>query len=199
MKCYKDIILNDLGGSAKELAESSSAVRAALWRLSLRDVDVKSNGICLAVGDGIRPRTGGLFAYLTKFCVYSIDPQMGNSDSVWVDSDFPKGIDFFINTKIQLGILGLHTRKQTIEEWCKDQKYNNEIKELVILQVHSHARLENFYYKVKELFPNANITTISIPCCMGQLLHHIHPTLEYKDYGIFGPKRHVKVWEELKC
>lgn len=183
LKCFPDIVTRNLFPNSKEVTESVGAVRAALALLHQRNA-VATGGVCFAVADGITPRTGALFAFLTtNFKVHSVDPLMGKND-----------VDFLgVEPK---GIRRLNAHKCTLEDLLLlHQEQDNSVKEVVVLAVHSHANLDSYVPTIRQIYPNANVTIVAVECCLVQKLDGFSPNQEYQDWGIQSPKRTVKIWE----
>jgi len=211
LKAFPDYAAHGLARDPKQLSESAGAIRAALRSISHRFCDTGQHSwsdldgrrtMCLCIGDGKEPYTAALFAFVTHAIdIVSIDPIM---KSTWVGTH-PRNIRH------------LTVHRQTVENYLREQheaqrhattcttsdnvmtNTNQEgvVEELIVMLVHSHARLSSFYPTLKELYPRANITTVSVDCCQVQTVPGLLPVTEYDDLGIFSEKRHVKVYEDF--
>ncbi len=165
--CSPKLLSLKLFPNAKEITESFAAYEAVRSRCDFRfdDPDVT----CVCVGDGHTPRTGAVFAYRSKWMVYSVDPNMRvkeyGVDRLFLRKKRIEDIDFFTHEKV------------------------------VIVAVHSHASLESAIISVgkpKHLF------VVAIPCCFDQFVTGVPCDDEYEDEGIWSPHRTVLVWENAE-
>lgn len=167
LKCAPDLLLGGYFPNVKEITESMAAydaVRNYGWDKGFRWDD--PNIQCFVIGDGRTPRTGALFAYRTKWQVFSIDPQLKTVYS----PPFPQR---------------LYVVPRKIEDWACMWEGDTA----VIIAVHSHAPLAIALEKIKA----RHTLIVAIPCCCGQTIGR-EPDKEYIDKGILSPKRTVKIW-----
>lgn len=173
LKCAPDLLALGLFPNAKEISESLGAfeiVRKHLHSFKVEDQNV----ILLAVGDGCTPRTAALFAFRTKWECWSIDPLLRNNEQ-WKT------------------IRRLHLSPCKIEDWCDWPSFISD-KKIIVVAVHSHARLEEVIKKLNGL----TASIISIQCCVPQVIPNMEPDLEYRDWSILSPENLVKIWKEKK-
>lgn len=79
LRCAIDIVDRELFPNGKEITESMGAYFAV--QNHLREYHPKDESVSLfAVGDGVTPRTAALFAFMTKWTCYSIDPLLREQD-----------------------------------------------------------------------------------------------------------------------
>ena len=165
--------------NAKEITETV-ATFSAIRKVGKRFPDIlnKEDVTCVVPGDGVMPRTGAYAAYNTKWNVVSIDPLMNESKWVGVKTvKFPRR---------------LRTIKSTIEDIT--ETFTGGL--VVVLSVHSHARLNNVLDKI-----NADTVLIAaLECCVPMELDYyknykIIRTREYRDGGVWSPENRMKAWE----
>lgn len=136
LKAAPDMLLNNLFPNAKEITESFSAYQAAVRCLS-RDIFHQSfENVMVSVGDGHRPATAGLFAFLTRWECHSIDPVLRER-------------------KNNIQRLVLHSKQ------VEQTKLEFNVPTL-ICGVHSHARLSDCLQSIKAPYRSV----IAMPCCV---------------------------------
>lgn len=169
LKCAPDLMALKLFPNAKEITESFGALNAA--RKHLRKIldPADSSVILLAVGDGVSPRTAGLFAYLTRWHCISVDPKMREK------------YDGKINKYNVRRLEVIRSNIEDIEPIYADRA--------LIVAVHSHASLKDSVDKVRAWYK----VVISIPCCRNDDLN-IKPWLSYQDPNILTPKNQVNIY-----
>jgi len=128
--------------NAKEITESFAAFDACKYL----GVKQKERICIVCVGDGHKPRTAALCAFMSCWECYSIDPEMNKTD-------FPVKRLTCFNKKIEDVQLNLDCRT-------------------VILCVHSHAKLSVCLENIKA--PRRDL--VSIPCCFPDNLSDIDTT-----------------------
>lgn len=101
--------------------------------------------VCIVPGDGIGPRTGLMFALLTKWQVISVDPIM----NIGALPELPSNL-----TCIKGKVEDIDLKPY--------QGFN-----CVSVHVHSHANYEELWKKFEEISPNAFHIGYSNPCCVG--------------------------------
>lgn len=180
MRKYNDFDVSEFmkmyGGKhrTKEICESMSALSYTLKHCE--DILNNKNILCLVVADGMNPKTGILLSVKTEWNVISIDPILKEK---WV------------NNKI---IPNLSCYNDLVENVIDSILIENEnVDQVVIVGVHSHANLNNVWKKIdKKKF------CLSIPCCAGYE-HYIkdhEPIFCVQDMGIPSPKNFVYGWEK---
>ncbi len=167
-KCAADILNFGLFPNLKEVTESAAAywaVRKHLSKFELNDPNVT----LVSVGDGSTPRTAAYCAFRSNFNCISVDPELKN----------------------------LHRYKSINRLTCYDKKIEEieiEADRVILLMVHSHAKLEVTLSRIKA----KEIAIIAIPCCVKMHLP-TEPDMTYQDVGILSEKNTVLVWKDLKC
>lgn len=194
LNCFPEIVAMKVFTSAKDVSESMAAIQAA-GQYGLLPNNNKKKGSrvkCLCIGDGCTPRTAVLGCYLKKWECVSIDPALQED---WHGIE-PKGVR---------GLIGF---KGTLEEFMKSQKQEEreggdakqaEYDHLLLLCVHSHARLHNdeSIDKIMARWGNVSTTLVSLPCCptfrsqkdVGRPPDHV-----YEDDCVFSQCRKVEIW-----
>lgn len=181
MRAAADILPLGVFPNVKEITESMAAFTA-----SARLVDrSRSDVLCVAVGDGVTPRTATLCAFLSKWQCWSIDPNLREGKIAGWEA------------KVQ--------RLRCIKGRAEEQSIKTT-SPVVVLAVHSHAPLHEFLPRIdaKEVY------VVAVPCCVPQRvevdlrkldrgLWEIDPSYQYEDGGIWSEKKLVKVWENLKA
>mmetsp|Transcript_24082 Transcript_24082/g.39201 ORF Transcript_24082/g.39201 Transcript_24082/m.39201 type:complete len:321 (+) Transcript_24082:249-1211(+) len=194
LKCFPDIVSLKVFTSAKDVSESMASIQAA-GQYGLQP-NMKKNGSrvkCLCIGDGSTPRTAVLACYLRQWECVSIDPALQED---WAGIQ-PKGVR---------GLIGF---KGTLEEFMKSQQQGEQREggrakqakydHLLLLCVHSHARLHNdeSIDKIMARYGNVSTTLVSLPCCptfrsqkdVGRAPDHV-----YEDDCVFSQCRKVEIW-----
>lgn len=196
LNCFPEIVAMKVFTSAKDVSESMAAIQAA-GQYGLLPNNNKKKGSsrvkCLCIGDGCTPRTAVLGCYLKKWECVSIDPALQQD---WHGIE-PKGVR---------GLIGF---KGTLEEFMKSQQQEEreggeaakqeEYDHLLLLCVHSHARLHNeeSIDKIMARWGNVSTTLVSLPCCptfrsqkdVGRPPDHV-----YEDDCVFSQCRKVEIW-----
>lgn len=168
--------------AAKEITESWGCYEAAK-RIYHFDDDTKNklpDLEVIVVGDGVRPRTASLFAFLTRANCHSIDPMLNLN---WFD----KYNRECIPTK----------RLQIFREKGQDVTIDCKNKDCLMIFPHSHCSL-NVIKKIPTNYKSLNI--ISMPCCVKLKDEEKNVASEiYKDEEVWSPKNIVYIWkgEEL--
>ncbi len=185
MNCFPDIVSLKAFTSAKDVSESMAALQAASEHGTL--VKTKGSKVkCLCIGDGSTPRTAVLACFLQKWECVSIDPALKED---WKGSQ-PKNIR---------GLIGFGG---TLEEYLltqRDVEFDATYESLVLLCVHSHARLTGTasVENIMARYNNIPTTLVALPCCpkfrsskdVGR-----SPDVQYEDDCVFSMKRKVEVW-----
>jgi hypothetical protein len=156
--------------NVKEITESMAAYEG-IKKVWDKVPPSEDSVVAFFPGDGYKPRTGALFAMRTAWKCVSIDPKMryGNGKKL---SKFP-------------GVDRLFTLRNVVENF----KINLESNIVVIVLVHSHAKIEDCIKNIK----GREVYVLSIPCCVQHDIG-IDPMYEYLDRHILSPKNIVKVW-----
>ncbi len=196
LNCFPDIVSRKVFTSAKDVSESMAAIQAAGHYGLQSSNKKKKNGNrvkCLCIGDGSTPRTAVLACYLKQWECVSIDPALQDD---WHGIQ-PKGVR---------GLVGF---KGTLEEFMKSQQQDEhyegglskqaEYDHLLLLCVHSHARLHNdeSVACIMARYGNISTTLVSLPCCptfrsqkdVGRAPDHV-----YEDDCVFSQCRKVEIW-----
>jgi len=169
LKCASDLLATGLFPNAKEITESFGAFRA----VTKHCYGVKSRGdkdiVIICVGDGVGPRTSSVFAFRSAWECISVDPNM--------------------RLNKELKIKRITRVKAKIENW----RYDAKGKRVVIVAVHSHAKLDDAVTAVSNA---KELKVVAIPCCVPQEIHSglFKLIAEYEDWRIVSPKRTIKVW-----
>lgn len=160
MRCAVDLLRLKMFPDAKEITESLGMVNAC--KNLPETFDRKDDKInVVVVGDGHRPRTGALFACLTRWNCVSIDPCL--VQEIWP-------------------IYRLKCYKKKIE----DVKLHFD-GPLIIIMPHSHAKASKC---IENLTTSSSLYLINMPCCVpSDILHYEH--LSYKDTRVWSPKNQV--------
>lgn len=156
--------------NVKEVTESFGMYHAVTKYVCCTDPDINTknrNVRVFVVGDGVTPRTAGLFAFMTKWECFSIDPELRDND--------------------YSGIKRLSLFKEKIEDLEIETHHWND-KYHIILMPHSHAPIEPSWEKLS----NDRTWLITMPCCV----HHELPIpgIEFKDPHVASPKNLIKVY-----
>jgi len=171
LKCAPDLLALKLFPNAKEITESMGAYNAVRNHLKHFDfADPKITLVC--VGDGSTPRTAALFAFRSAWTCYSVDPKIRDK-TCWQR------------------INRLLIRRRRIEEFNLAS-----CGKVVIVAVHSHADLTVAWDSV---YASKEKVAVAIPCCKDQRIHRKGKwdeagDIEYEDWGIWSPKRTIKIW-----
>jgi len=182
---------------------------------------------CLCIGDGSTPRTAVLACFLQNNwdCV-SIDPILRNN---W-QGTIPQGvhglvgyggtIEAFVMEEMQKHEHALTTSTTTTTSGTKEQNkqdsqthHDSVLQQsssntptydaLVLLCVHSHARLERqaSLHHIRSLYHFPPTTLIRLPCCPKFRSHADvgrPPDISYEDDGVFSACRQVQMWNFAK-
>lgn len=170
LRCAPDLLALRLYPNPKEITESMAAfdaVRQYVMKPAGFEYDDPDVAI-VCVGDGCTPRTGALFAMRSNWSVISIDPALP-------DRVYP--------------IKRLTLQRRKVED---EVLHLNLMRQVVIVQVHSHANLALSLAHIKA--PRRHL--ITIPCCVPHEILN-KPYIGYDDAGIWSPKRTVKIWMDI--
>lgn len=167
LACAGDLLALKVFPNAKEISESMAAFAAVRFQAGNPEA-MRAPATVVVVGDGATPRTAAMFAFRTRWNVISIDPAL-RLDPRWS------------------AIKRLTIFPGKIEDWPGIETEEP----VVVVAVHSHAPLEVAWEKVRTA---SRKIAVAIPCCVSQELP-FPPVREFEDFGIFSPKRLVRVWE----
>lgn len=161
--------------NSKEITESVGAWFA--FRKHFPMVSLGNKNVTVYVpGDGSTPRTAAVFAKLSNFTVYSIDPRL--KDKLYfksVDEKWPSRV---------------HVHSKRTENFHINP--NEEEKQLsMVIAVHSHAPFQELWDRI----PSPKIG-IAIPCCFDQSISTLEPLLVYEDTNILSEKNKVFIWKQ---
>lgn len=176
LKCSPELLATGYFPNFKEITESFGAYHAfRKYVISDQKELGDASTVVVVVGDGNTPRTGAVFAYRSAFTVISVDPRLKTTDT-----DVKRLVLF----------------KDKIEN--KDFSYlRGTYNNIVLVNVHSHAKLHDSIKSVEKMFhTGCKFSIINIPCCLspGQGdLSRADKDIEYEDWGITSPKRTVQI------
>lgn len=167
LKCAPDLLKEKLFPNAKEITESLAAFWA-VRKIVKPESFGKENYLLYDVCCGSTPRTAAIFAFLTRWQTFAIDPNLANRSY---------GID-----RLQIFKQKLHEAR--IE--------NPENKKIIITCVHPHIKFRS----IMDAFANkfSDMLVIGIPCCVPFDRQEAQID-EFEDIGIWSPKRLVKIWK----
>lgn len=169
LDCKFDLMERNIYPNPKEVTESMTAFHAARKHI-IHDFPVKDESIvAIAVGDGVTPRTGALFAFRTKWNCISIDPIMREDSEHW-------NVD----------------RLTVIRSKIEDVPIIKADK-VIVLAVHSHASLPATLARIEA----EHIAVIAIPCCKQLDIPGQKPDIEYRDWGCWSPENKVRIWRKV--
>jgi|APTNR8051073442_1049403.scaffolds.fasta_scaffold00075_83 hypothetical protein len=170
LRCAPDLLAAKLFPNAKEVSESMGAWNAVrehvLPRVPVLRDDPAVSVFC--VGDGHVPRTTALFAHLTRWNCYGIDPVMRPG---------PYRMDRVLPVRLP------------IEEFSSDSNFRDPL--VLIVHVHSHASLK---MSVANIRGGGYRYLINIPCCRKPDLG-VAPMIAYDDPAILSAKRRVEIYD----
>lgn len=170
LRCAPDLLYYRLFPNAKEVTESLGAWNAVrqhvLPRVPVLQDDPDVRVFC--VGDGHQPRTAALFAMMSRWRCWSIDPN---------------------NRQRVLHIDRLWQRRKRVEDFL--YQGDTEVKLVLIVCVHSHASLKA---SVASIRGGAYRYLVNMPCCVPPDLD-MAPLLAYDDPAILSAKRRVEVYD----
>lgn len=162
--CFPDLLSFKIFPDGKEITESCGAYNffrnPQKEHFELGDPSVS----VIVVGDGCTPRTASLFAFRSAWTCISIDPNLK-----WKNR-------------------GRVSRLFCIQKKVEDVK-SFHFDKLVLIHVHSHARLED---SVSKFTANKRIV-LSMPCCVAQIRERT-PDHSYIDNSVWSPHNKIDVW-----
>ena len=170
LRCAPDLLAARLFPNAKEVTESMGAWNAVREHVlprvpMLRDDDLVR---VFCVGDGHAPRTAALFAHMSRWACWSIDPVLR-----------PRA--YTTNR--------LHVHAMPIEDFA--YRCPADVPLTLIVHVHSHASLRT---SVANIQGGGYRYLINIPCCRKPDLD-MRPIIAYDDPAILSPKRRVEIYD----
>lgn len=169
----------------KEITESMGCLNAATQYSGFdpSDPEVK----VIVVGDGIRPRTGLIFAYHTLWDVVSLDPLM---DTNWFST--------FSSFRKESGHPIRRCRVQATK--IEDVEAYQYSKKQIIVLPHSHAPVVNTLKVIQ-----GKSVIINLPCCVrvddrlkAEAYHKHHGYTSYIDDQILSGKREINIWKDIQ-
>jgi hypothetical protein len=179
LRCAEAFCAFGIFPNAKEVTESFGAyhaVRKHLPHLAFKDPSVTM----IAVGDGCTPRTGSTFALRSAWTCHSVDPACHETSK--------RGPQHRPASHGWGAIRRLTVHAKRIED-----VYLHARGPVVIVAVHSHARLEA---AVQSVCSGSSLSVIAMPCCKPQRLH-VPPDIEYEDEAVLSPRRRILVWKDV--
>lgn len=170
------------GTSAKEVTESIACYEAVRKHIGLDPKDENVN--VLVVGDGVKPRTASIFAYLTKWEATSIDPLMNK--------------EWFENLRDEKARWGIPVRNLYACAGNAEQLiFDYEGKDLILVFPHSHAPMEKVLERYRGKCKSLHI--VSMPCCEPQSTTLLKiPHIHYVDENVWSAKNQIYVWKNLE-
>jgi hypothetical protein len=163
LRCASRLLSFGIFPNAKEVTESFGAWDAI--RRHLPYAPNRRDVLAVCVGDGVSPRTGATIALRSGWRVLSVDPLMR---AKWAAPRIER----------------LSCSRAKIE----DLRISH-LGPVVIVAVHSHARLED----ARRVIEAPEVAAVAIPCCVPQVLP-MAPDAVYWDEEILSPAREVRVW-----
>lgn len=174
-KCAADLLEFELFPNSKEVTESFAAHRAARL-ITAKWCRLDNPEMCvIAVGDGGTPRTAATFALRSKWDCHSVDPLLGHKTR-WER------------------IERLHLHRCKVEE-CDPAAIGKHSFTLLCC-VHSHANFEAAVRLARKV-TTQHLAAIVMPCCVVQELNGQPPDEVYADWGVWSPKREIRLWQDI--
>ena len=159
-------------GAAKEVTESMGMLEAA--RKLITKLDEHK---VIVVGDGCSPRTGILFAYLTRADVVSVDPNFNMLH--WEEHVAKQTAIGFPPQRIRL----LPAKIEDVEIDCEGRP-------CLVLWPHSHADMRN-----ARITNYTQRSDIAMPCCVQVPAEWMQqPHIMFVDRNVLSPKNHIHAW-----
>lgn len=178
LNCAVDLlpIFNDRQHAPlKEITESWGMYQAVINHIR-RDVD-NPNVNVVVIGDGCTPRTGALFAFLTKWSVLSIDPNFRKDNP-------------FCGVQVNK----LHLCRCRLE----DVMPTNYARDVIIVMPHAHADANIALEKIKT---RGMRSLVVCPCCHPdkQLPQTSSKTsaIYYRDKYVLSEQNHMFVYKHI--
>lgn len=139
------------------------------------------NVLCIVVGDGSTPRTGAMFACLSKWTVVSVDPAL---QTRWELDTHP--IKRLFGEKGTVGGM--------VRSWQEHGALPEQTEGVVIVSPHSHVPINELKSLISYCAPCPVILSV-LPCCVTQKFNEYKKITEYRDPGILSPKNEVTIYE----
>lgn len=182
-KCAHDLLPFFIGckrRAGKEVTESFGMFHAC------DDIDL-NDCIVISHGDGKLPRTGAVFAFMSRAEVHSVDPEL---DLNWFEVELPKHFG------------GLRPRRMTLhKDYGHKVKIDCQGKHCILIGTHSHCHLKD---AVTIPFNYSKLTVIQCPCCVNipdKFLTRYFTERTgfnyYKDSNIWSPKNEIYIWKDF--
>lgn len=168
LSCSAELQEEKMFPNVKEITESFGMLNACMM-LEQWDSEITKDNTTVSVfvvGDGKKPRTAALIAFLTKWNCVSIDPIME-----------------YTNTKIDR-LTPFRTKIENITF-----KQTSETIRIVLLP-HSHAEITTTFKKLNR--DNLKCWFITMPCCVPHNLNI--PCVEYRDPHVMSEKNFIKIY-----
>ena len=167
LKCASDLLAWGVFPNAKEITESMAMYHAVKNHVpfNLRDEEIN----LVVVGDGKSPRTAALFAVMTKWTCYSVDPKM---DEKWLSCK---------------EIKRLHAIKSKVED------IHIEFEKVVIVLPHSHAPI---MHVLKHIVGFEERHIVAMPCCVPCLIPGVVGKI-YEDENVWSLKNTILIYNNV--
>lgn len=165
LKCAPDVIASRVFPNVKEITESMaafSAVRRIMGSESFGNHKIQ----LVDVGAGKYPRTALLFAHMTRWTCWAIDPRL--------------------SSKSYSNVRGLHTLSEKIESTMTESEHP-----VVVCAVHSHVPLDVTLSRIKA----PEVLVVAMPCCVELKLRDRLPSEDYNDIHCWSPCNRVVVYK----
>jgi len=166
LKCGPELLALGVWPNWKEVTEAIACWRATIKHLR-NVVDPGDTGVtAVVVGDGSTPRLGALLAFLTRWSVVSVDPNMrldGRYEAV--------------------------KRLTLIKGKIESTEFSMRGPAVVYFP-HAHVDCS----KAMGVIDAKERHVIAMPCCT-ELTLPKEPVAEYADWGIWSPERVIRVWQ----
>ena len=162
--------------NVKEVQESAGLLNTILGYINSQEPDINKDNPNIGVyviGDGVRPRTAGMFCFLTKWTCWSVDPLMR------IEEDFS-------------GINRLTILQANGEDVIKD--IVSEFDYVILVFPHSHIADTNLIYRA---FPkHQKIWIVNMPCCHQMQDQNLpfNKYVTFVDRNINSDKNHIRVY-----
>lgn len=183
LRCFRDFLdwelFTNCKDPIKEITESMGmyqSIRQVWQRYEWLRPD-NPRVLCVVIGDGSTPRTGALFACMSKWLVVSIDPML---QARWCGPH---------------SIQRLSAHKSTVGEFVQSHPQLNEpVDGVVIVSPHSHVPIDEIKSLVALCVPKPTLLSI-LPCCVTQKFNEYTQVTTYRDAAILSPKNEIMVYE----
>lgn len=169
LNCFQDILERRLFPNVKEITESQAGYHAVQEHLmtSLDQMRIGNYIRLIAVGDGVTPRTGALFAFRTKWECISIDPAL-------------RVADYRVD------------RLKVIPERIEDVTVDAGNCWAIIVGIHAHVAIPDILHSI-----NAHRRSlVMMPCCTPMHAPR-PADIVYEDRHVHSPKNVVHIWKDI--